>query len=121
MNKLNLNDSINYNDLKKKLLEEGNLSQDEIKKYIARIKSKIYYQYHREEILNKIKIIQENKSEPLKKYFKNYYQLNKEKILEKTKEKYHNMEIKPIKSSEKRNEYNKRAYEKRKLNKLNNI
>ena len=70
-------------------------------------------------MLNKIKINQKENSELLKKYFKNYYKLNKEKILEKSKENYHNMEIKPTKSSEKRIEYNKRAYEKRKLKLIN--
>jgi len=60
------------------------------------------------ELLEEIRLAKENSSK------KNYYQKNKEKIIEKVKEYKKNYEI----PAEKIKEYNKRAYERRKMKKM---
>jgi hypothetical protein len=60
------------------------------------------------ELLAELKLIKENSSKKI------YYQKNKEKIIEKVKEYKKNYEI----PTEKIKEYNKRAYEKRKMKKI---
>jgi hypothetical protein len=60
------------------------------------------------ELTEEIKLIKENSTK------KNYYQKNKEKIIEKVKE-YNKTYVKPV---EKVKEYNKKAYEKRKMKKI---
>jgi len=87
-----------------------------------------------DELINKLKITEEeNKKlqeeliqtkEHLKKYtapsnMKKYYQNHKEEIIKKVKEYKKNNNYKPIIDAEKRKEYNKIAYQKRK-EKLNN-
>ena len=85
-----------------------------------------------DELINKLKITEEeNKKlqeeliqtkEHLKKYtapsnMKKYYQNHKEEIIKKVKEYKKNNNYKPIIDAEKRKEYNKIAYQKRKENK----
>lgn len=60
------------------------------------------------ELLEEIRLLKENSSK------KNYYKKNKEKIIEKVKEYKKNYEI----PAEKIKEYNKRAYERRKMKKM---
>jgi hypothetical protein len=76
---------------KEKLLVDNKLKNDTIAK-----------------LLEEIRLAKENSSK------KNYYQKNKEKIIEKVKEYKKNYEI----PAEKIKEYNKRAYERRKMKKM---
>ena len=95
----------------KLLYEKSIIEKDKLLLFIDELKSK-----HNDEIIeydNKIKELTEH----LKKYTNNkgskiYYQKNRDKIIEKNKEyiKTHPSKVDP----EKRKEYNKRAYEKRK-------
>jgi hypothetical protein len=59
-----------------------------------------------DEVKNKLNTYQSNS--------KKYYENNKEKIIERVKEYNKNNNYKPIVSSEKKKEYNKKAYLKRK-------
>ena len=82
----------NYDDLKIKydeLIEENKQLKEHLKKYTAPERKKKYYQAHKETIKNKVR------------------QYQKEK------------DYKPQISAEKRKEYNKRAYEKRKKKIIN--
>lgn len=94
-------DEINYKRLyelsiieKEKLLLDNKVKNDTIDK-----------------LLEELKFAKENSSK------KNYYKKNKEKIIEKVKEYKKNYEI----PAEKIKEYNKKAYEKRKMKKMEEI
>jgi hypothetical protein len=77
--------SIDYKDLYEKLLIDYNLIKDKLKTYTAPKRNKIFYENHKDEIKEKVKEYR------LKTGYKN------------------------IPTTEQKKEYNKKAYEKRKL------
>jgi len=62
----------------KKLLDELNKTKEHLKKYTAPTRSKKYYETHKEELLEKMKL-NPTPSEKRKEYNKNYYLKKKEK------------------------------------------
>jgi len=84
-------ESINYKELYEKILIENEKLKENLKKYTAPSRNKKYYENHRDEIIQKAKEYKEKSGN------------------------------KKVLSPEKIKEYNKKAYEKRKLKQLENI
>jgi len=83
-----MEENINYKELYEKLLIENNELKDKLKNYTSPKRNKIFYENHKDEIIKKVK-----------------------EYKEKTGYKYEP-------TPEQRKEYNRKAYEKKKLKKL---